>query len=120
MYMANHNLNVQIAVAGISLDVPVSTLLNETNGVTGFGSLGVAAKNCTAVWDRPPNYLLVDYYNRGSFEGSVFQVAANANNVTYQRSSCCGKDGTTSAGIVFRGQSAIALFLLALMIVFYL
>jgi hypothetical protein len=41
-------------------------------------------------WDRPPNFLLVDYYNIGSpNNGSVFEVAARANNVTYNRR-CCG------------------------------
>lgn len=41
-------------------------------------------------WPRPPNFLLVDYYNHGSSPGSVFQVAAQHNNVTYDRP-CCGK-----------------------------
>ena len=31
----------------------------------------------------------VDYYNQGSSPGSVFQVAAQHNNVTYNRA-CCG------------------------------
>jgi hypothetical protein len=42
------------------------------------------------MWGRPPNFLLVDYYNFGNFNGSVFQVAAEANNVSYNRNSCCG------------------------------
>lgn len=120
MYMANHNLNVQIALAGISLDVPAYTLLNETNGVAGFGSVGMAVENCTIMWNRPPNYLLVDYYNRGNFEGSVFQVAATANSVTYQKSSCCGKDGTTSTGAISRGLSNLAVSLLTAMVAFLL
>lgn len=37
----------------------------------------------------PPNFLLVDYYNIGSYNGSVFEVAANMNNVTYG-GGCCG------------------------------
>ena len=97
--MANHNLNLQVAIAGISVDVPFSTLLNETNGVAGYGSAGRAVENCTTMWDRPPTFLLVDYYNIGSFNGSVFQVAADANGVTYDRASCCGTAGTTNDGI---------------------
>jgi hypothetical protein len=42
-----------------------------------------------ANWDRPPNFLLVDFYNEGPTDGSVFEVAARANNVTYDRQ-CCG------------------------------
>ncbi len=46
MYMANHNLNTQINLAGTSLLVPTTTLLNETNAVSGQGSLGLMANNC--------------------------------------------------------------------------
>ena len=88
--ISNHNLNVDISIASLSLLIPAFTTLNETNAVTGYGSAGVAVSNCTADWNRPPNFLLVDYYNIGSFNGSVFQVAADANGVTYNRDSCCG------------------------------
>lgn len=40
-------------------------------------------------WPNSPNFLLVDYYNLGSSPGSVFEVAAQQNNVTYNRA-CCG------------------------------
>ncbi|OAP62378.1 hypothetical protein AYL99_04581 [Fonsecaea erecta] len=100
MYMANHNLNLDVDIAGISIDVPFFTLLNETNAVSGFGSAGRTVQNCTAMWNRPPNFLLVDYYNIGNFNGSVFQVAADANGVSYDRSSCCGTAGTENAGVV--------------------
>ena len=92
MYMANHNLNVQIALAGLTLDIPAYSRLNETNAVSGYGSAGAMVSNCTNDWGRPPNFLLVDYYNMGNFNGSVFQVAATANNVPYDRDSCCGTD----------------------------
>jgi hypothetical protein len=39
------------------------------------------------MWGRPPNFLNVDFYNNGS--GSVFEVAAKWNNVTYT-GKCCG------------------------------
>lgn len=91
MYMANHNLNVEIALAGISLLVPNTLLLNETNAATDtYGSLKRSSLNCTSMWNRPPNFLAVDYYNIGNFNSSVFQVAADANNVPYDRTSCCG------------------------------
>lgn len=47
MYMANHNLNTEIAIAGSSILVPTVALINETNAVEGFGSLGAMADNCT-------------------------------------------------------------------------
>ncbi|KAL2041064.1 hypothetical protein N7G274_006008 [Stereocaulon virgatum] len=89
MYLANHNLNTEITLAGRSLLVPTTTLINQTNGLNGTGSLGLMANNCAAAWPRPPNFLLVDYYNDGSYPGSVFEVAAQHNNVTYNRP-CCG------------------------------
>ncbi|KAL6714984.1 hypothetical protein ACLMJK_007244 [Lecanora helva] len=107
MYMANHNLNTEISLEGSSLLIPTTTLINQTNAVNGTGSLGLMANDCAgtdpphlseaksllimvpADWIRPPNFLLVDYYNLGSFPGSVFEVAAQQNNVTYNRP-CCG------------------------------
>ncbi|RAL01452.1 PI-PLC domain-containing protein [Aspergillus ibericus CBS 121593] len=95
MYMINHNLNIEIEFEGLDILVPDSAQINETNAVSGYGSLGLMANNCRAKWDRPPNFLLVDYYNDGNFQGSVFEVAAEMNNVTYN-GKCCG--GSTSAG----------------------
>ncbi|EAW22909.1 PI-PLC domain-containing protein [Aspergillus fischeri NRRL 181] len=89
LYIANHNLNVEINVANIDLLIPNTAELNQTNAVSGPGSLGRMAENCTTMWNRPPNFLLVDYYNYGNFNGSVFEVAAQMNNVTYN-GECCG------------------------------
>ena len=113
MYMANHNLNLAVNLAGISIDIPAFNLLNETNAVSGFGSAGVAVKNCTAMWDRPPTFLLVDYYNIGNFNGSVFQVAADANNVTYNPASCCGTTGTRNAASRLDVDTKVALSVMA-------
>ncbi|KAL8822051.1 MAG: hypothetical protein Q9223_000043 [Gallowayella weberi] len=46
MYMANHNLNTELTLAGSSILVVTVSLLNETNNVTGFGSLGAMADEC--------------------------------------------------------------------------
>jgi hypothetical protein len=94
MYLVNHNLNYDINLLGISLLVPYVPLLNVTNNVTGFGSLGVSTNQCTTAYGYHPKFLNVDYYNVG--KGSVFEVAAMHNNVTYNRP-CCGIAGTASA-----------------------
>lgn len=103
MFMMNQNLNLEISLGGISFDIPASNLVNETNAIEGYGSAGWSVLNCTAMWNRPPTFLLVDFYNIGNFNGSVFQVAADANNVTYDRSSCCGwekrRNAATRGGI---------------------
>lgn len=102
MYMMNQNLNLDVSLVGVSIDIPASNLLNETNAVEGFGSAGWSVLNCTREWNRPPTFLLVDFYNIGNFNGSVFQVAADANGVTYNRDSCCGLEErrTRNAGSI--------------------
>jgi hypothetical protein len=91
MYVMNHNLNIQVDLGTVDdILIPAYSLLNQVNAVSGNGSLGLNVENCEKMWGRPPNWLLVDYYNFGNFNGSVFQVAATANNVSYNRDSCCG------------------------------
>ncbi|KAG6088760.1 hypothetical protein E4U30_006052 [Claviceps sp. LM220 group G6] len=92
LYIMNHNLNVEFNVFGISLMVPAVSLLNETNGINGTGSVGLAANNCREDWGRAPNVLNVDYFNYGSPKPcSVFAAAAAVNNVTYDWDNPCGE-----------------------------
>ena len=114
MYMLNHNLNINISLDRANILIPAYSLLDDVNAVRGNGSLGTNVKHCEKMWGRPPNWLLVDYYNFGDFDGSVFQVAADANNVSYERGKCCGR-GPVSGGAVLRRAGAFAtLWLVAL------
>ncbi|TDZ39788.1 putative secreted protein [Colletotrichum spinosum] len=97
LYLLNHNLNAEYNIFGASILVPAVSLLNETNNATGYGSLGVGAQQCIQDWGRPPKILNVDYYNYGDPPGSVFEVQAKMNNVTYNRE-CCGKVTGASPG----------------------
>ncbi|KAI8310108.1 hypothetical protein K4K61_000996 [Colletotrichum sp. SAR11_59] len=97
LYLMNHNLNAEYNIFGASILVPAVSLLNETNNATGNGSLGLAGAQCTQDWGHPPKILNVDYYNYGDPPGSVFQVQAKLNNVTYTRE-CCGKVTGASPG----------------------
>lgn len=96
LYLMNHNLNAEVSVLGQTVLVPAVSRLNVTNGVEGNGSLGLAAERCREEWGRAPNVLNVDYYNYGSYPGSVFEVAAAMNNVSFERRPCCGP-GTSGA-----------------------
>jgi hypothetical protein len=114
LYLMNHNLNQEVSLLGNSLLIPLKPLLPVTNNVTGFGSLGEAAETCKNDWGRAPNFLNVDYYNNGS--GTVFEVAAMLNNVTYNRT-CCG--AVTSMAdrtmyIVSRSTTAVAAMVLSI------
>ncbi|KAL8854742.1 MAG: hypothetical protein Q9221_000525 [Calogaya cf. arnoldii] len=51
LYMANHNLNTELTLAGNSLLIATVSLLNETNNVSGFGSLGVMARDCNGTYN---------------------------------------------------------------------
>lgn len=96
LYLMNHNLNAEFNLFDTQILVPAVTLLNRTNAASGFGSLGNSTAGCAAKWGRAPNILNVDYYNFGDPLGSVFEVAARFNNVTYD-GDCCG-DPPDSAG----------------------
>jgi hypothetical protein len=77
MFLINHFLDQLI----LGQPAPDPNQANETNAVSGFGSLGAQVSTCEQVMGRPPNFMLVDFYEYGN--GSVFEVAAAANNVTY-------------------------------------
>jgi hypothetical protein len=68
------------------------------------------ADRLLARWDRAPNFLLVDYYNRGNFNGSVFAAAAAANGVEYNRDSCCGQNASVNAAVALSRPNVLALF----------
>lgn len=106
MYLINHNLNYDISLLGDSLLVPNLPLLNVTNNVTGYGSLGLSAQQCDEQWSVPPRFLNVDFYNVGN--GTVFEVAAKYNNVTYT-AQCCGiatGNGAMAMLDAFAGRNA--------------
>jgi len=78
MFLINHFLDTVVLN---NLPTPNILALNQTNGVSGTGSLGAQVDTCMTTQGRPPNFLLVDYYEFGG--GSVFEVAATINGVTY-------------------------------------
>lgn len=77
LFLINHFLDKLV----LGQPVPDIAKLNVTNAQTGFGSLGAHVETCVALHGRVPNFLLVDYYEFGA--GSVFEVAAGINGVTY-------------------------------------
>ncbi|KAF8167691.1 PLC-like phosphodiesterase [Crassisporium funariophilum] len=90
MYLINHFLDRLV----LGNPVPYIDKLNQTNAASGFGSLGAHVDTCVASHGRPPNFLLVDFYEYGG--GSVFQVAAGINGVTYSPSTPVATPVSTS------------------------
>jgi hypothetical protein len=115
LYLMNHNLNEEVSLLGNSLLIPLIPLLPITNNVSGYGSLGEAAETCYDDWGRAPNFLNVDYYNNGS--GSVFEVAAKWNNVTYNRTCCGSVTSMAERTLDIVGRSAMVLAAVVLSIV---
>ncbi|KAK3722683.1 hypothetical protein LTR37_002254 [Vermiconidia calcicola] len=120
MYLANHNLNTAVDLSALmggggkkdEILIPNTADINVTNGqFEEFGQLETMSLGCTDDWGRPPNFLLVDYYNYGDPKpGSVFEVAARANGVTYKRR-CCGYGESSASSI--RSSSAVVAAVLA-------
>lgn len=75
MFLINHFLDKLV----FNNPVPDIASLDKTNAASGSGSLGEHVDTCRREQGRPPNFLLVDFYEYGG--GSVFDVAADINGV---------------------------------------
>ena len=84
LILMNHNLNSNWSVEGAEILVPAILDIDKTNADHGRSSVGAAMDLCTETWGRPPNFLLVDFYERGNFALSALSVAARANGVSWQ------------------------------------
>ncbi|KAF8922115.1 PLC-like phosphodiesterase [Mucidula mucida] len=91
MYLINHFLDKLV----FGVPAPNVAAANETNSVDGEGGLGIQVQTCTAQYSRAPNFLLVDFYEYGG--GSVFEVAASINGVTYSPTSPIATPKSTSS-----------------------
>jgi len=102
MYLINHFLDTIL----LGQPVPDVSALNQTNAATGTGSLGTQVNTCQTVQGRPPNLLLVDYYEFGG--GSVFQVAADINGVTYSPATPVASPASTSTATSGTSPSVVS------------
>ena len=112
MYLINHFLDKLVA----GVPAPDPDHANTTNAVSGTGSLGQQVSTCASQYGRNPNFMLVDvsspphavpaqdvpdthlrpqFYEYGN--GSVFQVAADANGVTYSPATAVATPKTSSS-----------------------
>ncbi|KAF7730406.1 hypothetical protein EC973_002212 [Apophysomyces ossiformis] len=90
MYVMNHFLYRSISSLGIAVELPQKDLANVTNA----DSLLKQAKTCTTTFGRQPNFLEVDFYNKGN----SLAIAAQLNNVTFKPSGQqCVNDQATTA-----------------------
>ncbi|CAO3619336.1 unnamed protein product [Mucor hiemalis] len=78
MYVMNHFLYGTLPIGQTIIEIPQKGTANVTNSE---GSLLKLAKTCTQTFGRQPNFLEIDFYNRGN----SLQIAAQLNNVTYTK-----------------------------------
>lgn len=76
LYVVNHFLYGTLTLGSTVIEIPQKGTANVTNGVT---SLLKQANTCAETFGRQPNFLEIDFYNRGT----ALQIAAKLNNVTY-------------------------------------
>jgi len=94
LYLINHFLDKIV----LGQPAPNPDQANITNAVSGTGALGVQVQTCLNDHGRNPTFMLVDFYEFGG--GSVFQVAATANGVTYSPSTPVPSPRDTSTASV--------------------
>ncbi|KAG2179578.1 hypothetical protein INT44_006425 [Umbelopsis vinacea] len=75
MYVMNHFLYGSLKIGNLPIELPQPSITNDTNGQ----ALNNHADNCTTVFQRPPNFIEVDFYE----SGTTFQVLDKLNNITY-------------------------------------
>lgn len=76
MYVMNHFLYGTLTLGTTVIEIPQKGTANVTNSDT---SLLKQADTCKQTFGRQPNFLEIDFYNRGT----ALQIAATLNNVTY-------------------------------------
>ncbi|KAG2197461.1 PLC-like phosphodiesterase [Mucor mucedo] len=76
MYVMNHFLYGTLTLGSTVIEIPQKGTANVTNGET---SLLKQATNCKQTFGRQPNFLEIDFYNKGT----ALAIAAQLNNVTY-------------------------------------
>jgi len=62
MYIVNHFLDVDI----FGLLIPNRDAAATTNAATGTGSIGAQVALCESLYNRPPNFVLVDFTDKGN------------------------------------------------------
>ena len=84
--------------------------MNVTNAETGVGSLGSRLDNCTGVYGKAPNFVLVDFFNVGPAMKSVdaangVQGATGRKSVSTEQPSEDLEGGDGSSGVSARKGS---------------
>ncbi|CAI2189101.1 12877_t:CDS:2 [Funneliformis geosporum] len=99
LYVLNHFLYNNLIPMDNQIQLPQPGLANITNSA----SLADHAKQCQQTFNKIPNFIAVDFYDKGSNDGqNVFSIVAELNNVKYTQTQI--GDGTTNGGNTDNGK----------------
>lgn len=106
MYLQNHFLySTQL----FGIQSPNNTYVTTTNAAVGLGSLGIALSACTAVYGKPANFVLVDFFNTGPAIDSVDKANGVIGNIAGRRTiSSQPLDEKRTSGVVRTHGSVFA------------
>ncbi|CAG8662674.1 13480_t:CDS:2 [Funneliformis mosseae] len=91
LYVLNHFLYNNFLPSDNQIQLPQPGLANVTNSA----SLADHAKKCQQTFNKIPNFIAVDFYDKGGNDGqNVFSIAADLNSVKYNQTPL--GDGTTN------------------------
>ncbi|KAG0259329.1 hypothetical protein BGZ95_004719 [Linnemannia exigua] len=103
MYVMNHFISGPVTLGGKTFDLPQSGAAAQTNGA----DLAAHANKCTQTFNKIPNFVAVDYYEKGD----IFPTVAQLNGVTWNGKAptaapVTGKNGAVG-GVSGRGVSVV-------------
>lgn len=108
MFLMNHFLYSNQL---FGIQSPNETYANVTNAQTGYGSLGVSVDNCTTVYGKAPNFVLVDFFNVGPAIASVDQANGVSSSITGRKEISTAAVTQSTGGVARRGSSLVAVVL---------
>lgn len=118
LFLMNHFL-YETRLFGIQS--PNETYANVTNAQSGLGSLGESVSKCTGVYEKPPAFVLVDFFNVGPAMASV-DAANGVTGATGRRSVSTAPvtrgsgSGSGSTGGVGRREGSLLAVVVALVV----
>ena len=113
--LVNHFLGTNAGIAGV--EVPDTSNITTTNGLSGTGSLGQAASDCSTAYGKAPAFLLVDFFDEGSAINIVNGLnGIQASTVGQTKPVATAKSSSEAAGPVGTSAGQGYLWLVALFV----
>ncbi|KAH8712269.1 PLC-like phosphodiesterase [Phaeosphaeriaceae sp. PMI808] len=113
MFIMNHFL-YETQLFGIQS--PNASYAGTTNAQTGFGSLGISIEDCSRVYGKAPNVVMVDFFNMGPAIASVDAANKVSSPVGRKSISADALSQSSSSGGVGMKRGSIVAVVIVLMV----